>query len=110
MSRLIDPSFSHLGNSGNTVISVKGKGLTNIKIYVERKVLSKGISHNIDRIARGKLDCISFRLHFISFVLTPLHNCFQDLFMSGTLGTTNIIAIGGSKGGQFSCCSFRQKN
>ena len=32
-------SFSQLGNSGN---SVKGKGLTNVKMYVERKDFSKG--------------------------------------------------------------------
>ena len=37
-------TFSQLGNSGNSAISVKGKGLTNvkIKIYVERNVFSKG--------------------------------------------------------------------
>ena len=28
-------------SSGNSTISVKGKGLTNIEIYVERKVFSK---------------------------------------------------------------------
>ena len=28
---------SYSGNSGNSSISVKGKGLTNIKMYVERK-------------------------------------------------------------------------
>ena len=34
-------SFSQLGNSGNSAISVKGKGLTNAKIYLERKNSSK---------------------------------------------------------------------
>ena len=34
-------SFSQLGNSGNSAISVKGKGLTNAKIYLERKDSSK---------------------------------------------------------------------
>ena len=29
-------------SSGNSVISVKGKGLTNVKMYVEGKVFSKG--------------------------------------------------------------------
>ena len=32
-------SFSHLGNSGNSYNSVKGKGLISVKIYIERKVL-----------------------------------------------------------------------
>ena len=35
-------SFSQLGNSGKSAISVSGKGLTNVKKYVERKVFSKG--------------------------------------------------------------------
>ena len=35
-------SFSQLDNSGSSAISVKGKGLTNVKMYVERKVFSKG--------------------------------------------------------------------
>ena len=34
-------SFSQLGNSGNSAISVKGKGLTNAKIYLERNFFSK---------------------------------------------------------------------
>ena len=34
-------SFSQLGNSGISAISVKGKGLTNVKMYVERKVFSR---------------------------------------------------------------------
>ena len=36
-----DSSFSQLGNSGNSAISVKGKGLTNAKSYLERKDSSK---------------------------------------------------------------------
>ena len=35
-------SFSQLGNYGNSAISAKGKGLTNVKMYVERTVFSKG--------------------------------------------------------------------
>ena len=35
-------SFSQLGNFDNAVFSAKGNGLTNIKMYVERKVFSKG--------------------------------------------------------------------
>ena len=35
-SALIQSSFSHLGNSGNSAISVKGKALTNVKIFFER--------------------------------------------------------------------------
>ena len=31
-------SFFQLGNSGNSAISVKGKGFTDVKMYVERKV------------------------------------------------------------------------
>ena len=34
---LLQSSFSQLGNSGNSAISVKGKGLPNAKIYLERK-------------------------------------------------------------------------
>ena len=34
-------SFFQLGNSGNSAISVKGKGLTNAKIYLEKKDYSK---------------------------------------------------------------------
>ena len=34
--------FSQLGNSGNSAVSAKGKDLTNIKMYLERKVFSKG--------------------------------------------------------------------
>ena len=34
-------SFSQLGNSGNSAISVIGKGLTNAKIYLEGKNSSK---------------------------------------------------------------------
>ena len=34
-------SFSQLGNYGNSAIYVKGKGLTNAKIYLERKDSSK---------------------------------------------------------------------
>ena len=34
-------SFFQLGNSGNSAISVKGKGLTNAKIYLEKKILQK---------------------------------------------------------------------
>ena len=34
-------SFSQLGNSGNSAISVKGKGLTKAKIYLKRKDSSK---------------------------------------------------------------------
>ena len=39
------PSFSHLGNSA---ISVKGKGksLTNIKMYIERKVFFQKVKFN----------------------------------------------------------------
>ena len=35
-----ESSFYQLGNSGNTAISVKGKGITNVKMYVERKDFS----------------------------------------------------------------------
>ena len=42
VAQQIYSSFSQLGNSGNSAISVKGKGLANIKMYVERKVFSKG--------------------------------------------------------------------
>ena len=35
-------SFSELYNSGNSAITVKGKGLTNVKMYVERNIFSKG--------------------------------------------------------------------
>ena len=34
-------SYSQLGKSGNSAISVKGKGLTNAKIYLEKKDSSK---------------------------------------------------------------------
>ena len=34
-------SFSQLGNSANSAISVKGKGLTNAKIYLETENSSK---------------------------------------------------------------------
>ena len=34
-------SFSQLGNSSNFAISVKGKGLTNVKMYVERIFFQK---------------------------------------------------------------------
>ena len=35
-------ALSQLGNSGNSTIFVKGKDLINGKMYVERKVSSKG--------------------------------------------------------------------
>ena len=35
-------SYSQLGNSGNSAISIKSKGLTNIKMYVEGKIFQKG--------------------------------------------------------------------
>ena len=35
-------SFAQLGNAVNSVISVKGKGLANTKMYVERKMFQKG--------------------------------------------------------------------
>ena len=35
-------SFSQLGNFGNYALSVRGKGITNVKMYEERKVFSKG--------------------------------------------------------------------
>ena len=38
---IIYSSFSQLGNSGNSAISVNSKGLTNAKIYLERKDSSK---------------------------------------------------------------------
>ena len=34
--------LGYSGNSGNSTISVKGKDLTNVEKYVERKVFSKG--------------------------------------------------------------------
>ena len=37
-----DYEFNQLGNSDISAISVKGKGLTNVKICVEGKVYSKG--------------------------------------------------------------------
>ena len=33
--------FSQLGNSGNSATSVKGKCLTNVKMYVEREFFQK---------------------------------------------------------------------
>ena len=39
---ILQSSFSQLGNSGNSTISVKGKGLTNVQMCVERKAFSKG--------------------------------------------------------------------
>ena len=37
-----DSSFSHLGNSGNSAISVQGKDLTKIKIYKKESFFSNG--------------------------------------------------------------------
>ena len=38
-------NFSQLDNSSNSAISVKSKGLTNIKMYVERSFFSKVTCH-----------------------------------------------------------------
>ena len=35
-------SISQLGNFGNYALSVKGKGMANVKMYEERKGFSKG--------------------------------------------------------------------
>ena len=37
----LQSSFSQLGNSGNSAISIKAKYLTSVKMYVERKVFQK---------------------------------------------------------------------
>ena len=42
----MDSSFSQFGNSGNSAISVKGKGLPNVKMYVERKVFFQKVKFN----------------------------------------------------------------
>ena len=40
----IHSSFSQLDNSGSSAISIKSKGLTNVKIYVERTVFFKRLN------------------------------------------------------------------
>ena len=56
-------NFSQLGNSGNPAISIKGKGLANVKMYVE----SMGGSRNSRRRGRQPMTLPKFskKLHEI---------------------------------------------